>query len=141
MFKGFLVAIVLFIANNACARFENMPKDTSGYRGFYSTGPASTYKPAVMPEDVTYTPAVMPQNYVEEGSVPVTSIDLIKNGVLGQAYAMKVNEMLGSADGKFKRELTNKLDVAIRSRYRSEQDRVANLKDIIDREYTKFSSR
>ena len=135
IFRGILATVVLFVAHNACARFENMPKDTSGYRGLYST-----YKPAVMPEEQTFKPAVMPQTYVEEGS-PVLSVEDIKNGALGPNYAMKVNEMLGSADSKFKRELTNKLEGAIRLRYKNDQDKVANLKDIIDTEYTKFSSR
>jgi hypothetical protein len=129
-YKGIVSILVLFVVNNACARYENMPKDTTGHRLFYSKGPQSTY-----------TPAVMPPDYVEPYSQPVSSFELILKGILGEPYTSKVNEIYYSGDSKHAGALKNKLGVAVSSRVQNEEARIKNVKEIIDQSYTSFTNR
>jgi len=121
-YKGIASILVLFVVNNACARYENMPKDTTGHRMFYSTGPKSTY-----------TPAVMPPDYVDPLSQTVSSFDLILKGVLGEPYTSKVNAIYYSGDSKRANALKKELSVAVSSRYQNEAARVSAVKEIIDK--------
>lgn len=149
-YKGILSVIVLCAVTNAFARWENMPEDTTPFRGYYSPAPSSssTYKPAVMPSN--YNPAllpgqagitVMPEEKVEPYSEPVTSIELIEKGVLGDDYASKVKEVLYSGNAKLANKLRSVLQGAIRARYRNDEDRINNLKELIDKEYSSFLRR
>jgi hypothetical protein len=138
-YKGIASILVLFVVNNACARYENMPKDTTGHRMFYSTGPKSTYTPAVMPPDYvepgtesTYTPAVMPPDYVDP-NIGVYSFDAILRGGLGEPYTSKVKAIYHSGDSKRANALKKELSVAVSARYQNEAARISAVKEIIDR--------
>jgi hypothetical protein len=117
-FKVMVSLVALFLINNAFAIRYSATAGTSN----------------------VYTPTVMPEDYVEPNQ-SIYSFEIILKGGLGKDATSKVRQIFYSGNAARASELKEKLNVALRSRYQNDQDRIARLKEIINELYESFMNR